>query len=174
MFRILKILAGFCGALLLIFTVQVAIVYLLPFPLNLVNVTLLSFLWFVIYRDYPGALWLALVLTITTDLFSSLPFGLITAAMISAIITARWVFGFFSNFSWYNIFFLGVLGIFFYKIFTYAFLLMIYFFVKKIDLIQLPNLVSLLTEIIINALAFLAAYVISLIFTKRKIIYHSL
>ncbi len=174
MLQTLRTLAKLFGALLMIFLAQITAVYLLPFPFNRINIALLTFLWLIVYRNNLSALWLALIISLTTDLFSSLPFGLTALAMISTIVVTRRIFEIFSNFSWYNIFFLGALGIFFYEIFSYALLLTIYFFYKKTDVLQLPNLTYFASEIFINALSLLIAYAISLLFTKRKITYHSL
>ena len=174
MLLVLKTLIKFCGALLLIILAQIVASYLLPSPFNQINLALLLFLWLVVYRGNLAALWLALFVSLANDLFSSLPFGLTAVAMIAAVLGAKRTFEIFPNFTWYNIFFLGAFGIFYYKIFSYLFLLSRYFIYKRTNVIQPPNLSNLTTEILLNALALLAAYAISLLFTKRKIAYHSL
>lgn len=159
---------------MIIFFSQILIVYLMPYPYNQINITILFLLWQVIYKGNRNYLWFAPIITLTTDLFSSMPFGLTTAVMIAAVTTVRKIFEFFSNFSWYNIFILALLGTFFYKFYSYLFLQIIYLFDKNAATVQLPGLTTLIIEILINALTLLIAYLAIQLFTKRKINYQSI
>ena len=171
MLSVIKYLAISAATLLIIFLAQVAAIYLLPFPFNQINVTLLSLLWLIIYRNNHGFIWLSPIIPIATDLFSSLPFGFAALIMIMTIICTRRIFEIFSNFSWYNIFILALIGIVLYKFFAYTTLWLIHFLFNEIEPAQLPNLISILSEIFINAFIFLIAYLLSRLFARRRIYY---
>lgn len=174
MIRILRSLIIFFGTLLFIFFSQIIVVYLFPYPFNQINVTLISVLWLAIYRNNLNAIWIALIISLTTNLFSSLPFGVIAIAMIIAIVAARRVFEIFSNFSWYSVFFIALFGVFFYKIITYGILFVINLSFKKVDLIQSPELIATTVELAVNSVAFLSIYALSLLIVKRKRVYYSI
>lgn len=174
MFHYLRRSIFFLLALALIFVAHTAVSYLLPFPFNQINVAFLSLMWLVVYRNDSHMLWLALGITILIDVFSSSPFGLLSASVIIALVSVRRLFFVvFTNYSWYNVLLLGLVGYVFYKIMIYLSFIILAIFTRSFTSITLPNPYASFFEIGVNAAVFLCIYAVASLAAPRKRYYQT-
>lgn len=169
MFRFIKTTTILLFWIIGIFALQVLITYFFSIPFNQINVVLLFLTWLIPYKKSYNMLWLALFLSLITELFSSHPFGLITSSNLLSLIFVRYIFSFlFTNFSWYSMLLLGFLTILLQKVIMFC---LIYFFTifNKIHFnLQRPDLISVTLECLVNAFALLTVYLISSLFIKKR------
>lgn len=152
----------------LIFFVHTLLIYLLPYPVNRLNFLFIILLWLIIYKNDPLILWVALPLSFSTELFSSAPFGLSTAALLFSLFLEHWLLlNIFTNHSWYIALLCG-----FTALLSYRILFLIFMsgaaLLKITDYsLQWSILPDLLMEGAINACALTALYLASRSFSKR-------
>lgn len=112
------------NAVLVIFfsIVQTNLLVSLPWPWNFFNLILSIVIFVTVVLSYHRGLWFALFSGLIIDLFSFLPFGTMTLAMLLTVIIINNLFNnFFTNRSLYSLIILGFLG----NIVYFAFLLFI-------------------------------------------------
>lgn len=162
-------LVGLFGVL----SLHVATNYLLPYPFREINVIFLFLLWNVVFRDKQNYLWLGFALSLVTELFTSLPFGVTTFSVIVSILIVQRIFQvIFTNYSWYSIFLLAIIGIIFLKLIAFSAYAISLMFQKQTTSIAMPNLYTFLIELILNAGVFLFTYAIYSLLAPRKRYYN--
>lgn len=146
-----------------IFLLQFIVPYLAPAPFRQLNILYIFFTWMIIYRNKINFYWVALILSILSELFSSYPFGISTlACLISLFIAHRLFFVVFANFSWYSIFLLGFLSGLLYKIIFY----LLFFSLLTIQHQTMMPLLSALYPSLYSALAGAAAILVIFLISK--------
>jgi len=101
------------NAILVIFfsMVQANFLTALPWPWNFFNLILSIAIFITVILNYHRGLWFALFSGLIIDLFSFLPFGTMTCAMLATVIVTNSLFNnFFTNRSLYSLIILGFLG----------------------------------------------------------------
>ncbi|MCX6782174.1 MAG: hypothetical protein NTW66_03615 [Candidatus Magasanikbacteria bacterium] len=153
--------------ILFIFTLHVAAANLFPFPLNRLNIILISAMWLLIFNKQNKIVFVFL-LSLISELFLSTPFGLNTAALLISAAALEWVLlNLLTNRFFTMVFLAGLFGTFLFKAsFFSIFLLMKIFGLAEISMNQ-SVLLSSLIEIVVNAGALTLIYIISLLFVKR-------
>lgn len=158
----------FIGGIFLIFFIHTLIIYLLPYPANRLNFLFIILLWMIINKNDPLILWIALPLSFSTEIFSSLPFGLSTAALLSSLFLEHWLLlNIFTNHSWHIVLLCGFTALLSYRILFLIF--MSGATLLKVTSYSLQwNLISdLFIEGLINACALTLLYIVSRSFSKR-------
>lgn len=111
-------------AFILIFT-HYAISYLLPWPLNNINIIFLAIIILIIGWESGASIWLSCLLHFFIELYSISPFGLILLPSAIGIVFAYWLYIFiFTNRSWTSALALVAIAIIVYRIlYTLAFIM---------------------------------------------------
>ncbi|MFA6105113.1 MAG: hypothetical protein WC725_00730 [Patescibacteria group bacterium] len=159
MYHLLKNLVEYVFLTVFLFIVQILISYILPYPFNQVNFIFIFFLWKVVYQDKLLYLWLIIPTYFIFSLFTSVSFGVLGLTIFCSIILAKQIFLiWFSTYSWYSFFLLGLVGF----SLNYAFLT---FFTALVPLLfgdrvsyQVSEIYYLLIEIFLNAACFFLFY----------------
>ncbi|OGH70343.1 MAG: hypothetical protein A2754_00230 [Candidatus Magasanikbacteria bacterium RIFCSPHIGHO2_01_FULL_47_8] len=121
---ILKVIATL-GGILAIFIAHSAVVNFLPFPINRINIVYMALLWLTVNKGTATVIWLALILSFLTELFSSTPFGVDMAALLMSLIFLNWfLLNIFTSHSWYTVFFSGLIGFICYRVLGLLFLVL--------------------------------------------------
>lgn len=109
----------------IITVLQVAVREFLPFPFNHINVIFLGLVWLVLFTNSTTVLWLVLPPALLLELFSPLPFGLNSFALVVGLCVSSWLLTvLFTNHSSSIAFLVGLIGMTVYRI---LFLLLIFF-----------------------------------------------
>ncbi len=117
------------NAILVIFfsMVQANFLTALPWPWNFFNLILSIAIFITVILNYYQGLWFALFSGLIIDLYSFLPFGTMTCAMLLTVIIVNSLFNnFFTNRSLYSLIILGFLGNVIYFIF-FLFINLVFF-----------------------------------------------
>lgn len=174
MFYYLRRSLLFFFGLAAIFVVHTMVNYLLPFPFNQINTAFLTLMWLVVYRNDSQMLWMALGVTFLMNIFSSSPFGLLSISVITALLAVRKLFFVvFTNYSWYNVLLLGLVGYIFYKTMLYLTFVCLSILNRSFTSIALPNVYASLFEIGVNAAVFLCIYAVASLITPKKRYYNA-
>lgn len=121
--------------IVLILALHIFIVNFLSFPFNHINIIASLFLLLLTVSTNKRVLWLALIISYFSELFSSVPFGIATAALLTSLLIINWFqMNILTNRSVYMIFLSAILGIALYRI-IFIFLLAAYNY-----FFNLPNL----------------------------------
>lgn len=165
--HLIKLLLALAG-IFFIFLVHTLLIYLLPYPANRLNFLFIILLWLIIYKNDPLILWLALPLSLTTELFSSLPFGLSTAALLIGLFLEHWLLlNIFTNHSWYIVLLCGFTALLSYRLLFLIFISGANLFKLTSYSFQWSLFSDLLVEGAINAGALTILYLLSRSFSKR-------
>jgi len=173
---ILKIISN---AVLVIFfsMVQTNLLVSLRWPWNFFNLILSIVIFITVILNYHRGLWFALFSGLIIDLFSFLPFGTMTAAMLLTVIIINGLFkNFFTNRSLYSLIILGFLGNIVYFVF-FLFINLVFFvfdITNNLDIFFTPaNLYGFLWQTIFNVslLAFLF-FVFNFVSKKLKSVFY--
>lgn len=158
----------FLGFVPLLFLLEIAVAYA-PAPLSRINVLFIFLTWMIVYRNNISFYWLALIISIFSEFFSSYPFGISTAAcLVSLFLARRLFFLVFANFNWYSIFILGFLSGLLYKIILFGLLFCI-LTVRHQSIISLSQAsYSTFFDAFIGAIALLVIFLLSRPFIKNK------
>jgi hypothetical protein len=70
---------------------QVSVREFLPFPFNHINIIFLSLVWLVLFTNSTSVLWLVLPPALLLELFSPLPFGLNSLALVIGLSVSSWL-----------------------------------------------------------------------------------
>lgn len=163
---VLKALLFLAGSFI-VFFLHVTLIYVLPYPASHLNFLFIILLWLIIYKDSPWILWAALALSFFTELFSSLPFGVSTAALLLSLFLEHWLLlNIFTNHSWYIVLLCGLTAIFTYRILFFIFLTIIALFKTTGYSFQWSLVPEALVEGAVNAIALTGIYLCSRIFSK--------
>lgn len=174
MFRIIKTAILLSLGLIGIFAFHTIVNYFFAFPLNKVNVVFLLLIWIISYKHHITMLWLALSLSFVMEMFSSLPFGITTAATITTLVFIRYIFSFlFTNFSWYSMFLLGFLSILLQKIISAGIIYFLSIFKKIEYTLQFPDPYLILLECAVNASLLMVIYLLLGILKQKRKYSHS-
>lgn len=163
-FKMLLLIA----AIFLVFLIHILFIYLLPYPANRINFLFIILLWLIIHKNDPLTLWLALPLSFATELFSSLPFGLSTAAILSSLFFEHWLLlNIFTNHSWYIALLCGFTALVSYRLLFFI-LVGAAVLLKATDYsLHWSVFPDLIIEGLINACALTALYLAGRLFSKR-------
>jgi hypothetical protein len=117
------------GVTLIILTaitlLQVGVREFLPFPFNHCNVIFVCLVWLLLFTNSTSVLWLAVPVTLLIELFSPLPFGLNSAALIIGLFaTSLLLVALFTNHSSSIAFVVSLVGMITYRV---VFLLLLFF-----------------------------------------------
>lgn len=174
MWKGIKFIFFFISALFGIFFLQSGVNYFLPYPFNQINSAYIILTWFYIYKNKTEWLWVALGTSVLMEIYSSHPFGVMTAAILLSLILVQFMFNvIFTNFSWINVFFLGFLIFIVHKMILIGILFMTNLFNKQVIKIEALDFYVWIMEAIINAMIFLIVYAIAKILAPKKIYYGS-
>ncbi len=103
--------------IVLILSAHIFIVNFLPFPFNQINIIFSSLLLFLTISPGKNSMWLALIISYFSELFSSIPFGIATAALLISLLIINWFqLNILTNRSLYMVFLSAILGIILYRI----------------------------------------------------------
>lgn len=117
--------------------------YILPFPLNTVNIIFASLMLFMLLSESGTIVWMAFFTHLCIELYSVSPFGVILFSSTISILFTYWLFQYFlSNRSWYSIVVLTFLSLFFYR-FISLFLIASISFLGKGDPLPWSNILAL-------------------------------
>jgi len=156
------------GGGFLIFLIHILFIYLSPYPINRLNFLFIILLWLVIYKNNPFVLWAALPLSFSAELFSSLPFGLSTAALLFSLFMEHWLLlNIFTNHSWYIVLLCGFTALISYRILFLTFISGAALFKMTDYSLQWNFFSDLLVEGLINAGALTSLYLFSRLFSRR-------
>lgn len=90
------------GTALCLVLVQMVLVYLLPWPLALINSTIIAITFFLIRFESGTIVWLAFLEYWFLDLYAVTPFGVVLLLGTMSTLGAFWLYQyFFTNQSWY-------------------------------------------------------------------------
>lgn len=163
----IKLLLSLVG-IFFIFFIHTFFIYLLPYPANRLNFLFIILLWLIIYKNDPSILWLALPLSLSTELFSSVPFGLSTAALLLSLFLEHWLLlNIFTNHSWYIVLLCGFTAIVSYRILFFLFIFIATLLRVMQYSFQWNILPDLLVEGSLNAGALMMLYLLSRVFIRR-------
>ena len=120
-------------SIFLILTANIFVVNFLPFPFNHINITFSLLLLILTSGSNKGIIWLGLVVSYFSELFSGSPFGVGMAATIIGLLVINWFqLNILTNRSAYMLFLSLLLGITLYRILFVMFLAANnYFFYKR-------------------------------------------
>jgi len=164
---ILKAIAAL-GGVLTIFIAHIAMVNFLPFPINRINLIYMALVWLVISKGTTSAIWLALVLSFLTEIFSSTPFGVNMAALILSLIFLDWfLLTIFTNHSWYMVFFSGLVGFISYRALGIIFLILAALMSHGAISLNYRLITDFLLEAALTSLALALTYLIASLFKNR-------
>lgn len=157
----------FISALFFVFFIHISIIYILPYPANHLNFLFIVLLWLIIYRNSSLILWVALPISFLTELFTSLPFGVATAAILLSLFLEHWLLlNIFTNHSWHIVLLSGLLAIFCYRVTLFILVLIIGIFGLVDYTSQWSALSEALIEGAVNAAALTLLYLVGRIFSK--------
>lgn len=163
-FKMLLLIA----AIFLVFLTHTLFIYLLPYPANRINFLFIILLWLIIHKNDPLILWLALPLSFATELFSSLPFGLSTAALLFSLFLEHWLLlNIFTNHSWYIVLLSGFTALVSYRILFFILVGTAVLFKATDYSLRWSILPDLIVEGLINACALTLLYLASRLFSRR-------
>ncbi len=151
----------------IIIVLQISVREFLPFPFNHINILFLSLIWLILFTNSTSVLWVVLPPTILLELFSPLPFGLNSIALVTGLCVSSWLLlALFTNHSSAIAFLVGLIGMVVYRI---LFLLLTFFATFfKYQLVFSGNVaLEWLAEIILTNIFLVVAYFISQRFFKR-------
>lgn len=109
--------------LVLILTVHIFIINFLPYPFNHINIIFTIFLLIITVSTNNRVIWLILITAYFSELLSSIPFGISTAALLLSLLIINWFqCNILTNRSVYMIFLSAILGIILYRVLFVIFL----------------------------------------------------
>jgi|GEM_PF-4153795 hypothetical protein len=163
-----KLFGWIIFSILGIFLLHILIAYLSPFPFNQINVTILFLIWEYVYRAKTNTLWIACGLALLIELFSGLPFGFTTLAILTTLVTTRTFFSIiFTDFSWVTIFLLGVFATLIIDCYLYLFTSSLHIF-NGDTLPLFTNLFDAVIKLFVNGSVLLIVYTILKFFKSPK------
>ena len=152
---------------LLIFALHVAAANLLPYPLNRINVILISAMWLLIFNRENKIVYI-FALSLISELFLSTPFGLNTFAILIACAALEWILlNILTNRFFFMVFLAGLIGAFLFKASFFALFFALKIFGLAAMTMNQTVIINALIELLINAAALMIIYLISLLFVKR-------
>ncbi len=141
--------------------VQVSFLSTWLFPINSLNLILSLIIFVTVIVSYKKGLWWAFGLGIFLELYSALPFGIISLSLFFVVILVNFLFSnIFTNRSFYSLLILGLIGTIFYNLiifFLYLILLVTNFDVSFfnfnfwIDFIWQPILNAIILSVVFFA-----------------------
>lgn len=169
MYRFLKNAAVYVFWILFLFFLQIIVSYILPYPFDQIDPIFIFFLWKVVYRNSLQFLWLVVPIYFILNLFTSLSFGITGIAVFCSIILVRQIFLiWFSAYSWYNIFLLGLVGFILNSLFMIIFTVIIPLLTARRTSYELGEVYTILVEIFLNAAVFFLYYGIYNVVRPKK------
>lgn len=167
----MKSLAKILGLILgvvVIFIIHLVVINLFPYPFNHVNTVFLCLLWLVIFSGQTKILWLALPLAFLLELFSPVPFGVITLALIISLSVISWfLFNIFTNRSPYIVFLSAFLGLLLYRLLFALILYLLNLFKGGYPLLLPEILFNIFLEIILTSGVLTFGYWLTTLFIRR-------
>lgn len=154
--------------LLALLILQLAVIPALPDPLNELKIIFIVIVFCSLAYSFPFAIFYVFALTPILDLYSALPFGVITAIFLFVIFLLKEIFEkLFTNKSYYSMIVISGIGLALLKIFALASKSLLYFFTNK-DMAQIGRMLA----IELDGLALY--FVLNLLFvTALFIIFHA-
>lgn len=154
--------------MIVIFIVHLLVINLFPYPFNHINTVFLCLFWLVIFSGQSKILWLALPLAFLLELFSPVPFGVITAALILSLAIIGWfLFNIFTNRSLYIVFLSAFLGLLLYRLLFVLILYILNLFKGGYQLLLPEILLNIFLEIILTAGVLTFFYFLTTLFIRR-------
>lgn len=118
--------------LLLLVIFHFFISYLLPFPLNAVNILFAALVLSMMWSESGSVVWMAFFMHFLIELYSVSLFGLILLSSTLSILLTFWFLKyFFTNRSWYSALFLTFIALSLYRSFFLFFLTAVNFFTNR-------------------------------------------
>ena len=154
--------------ILAILTVHIFVVNFLPFPFNHINIIVSLLLLLLSVTSNKKALWLALVISYFSELFSSIPFGIGAAAIILSLVIINWFqLNILTNRSVSMVFFSALFGITLYRTLFVIFLTANNYFFNKGILPYKEIMADAGWEILFSSLALFLFYLVGAKLLKR-------
>ena len=154
--------------ILLIIVANIFVVNFLPFPFNYINITFSLLLLFLTVGSNKKIIWLGLIVSYFSELFSGSPFGIGMAATIISLLVINWFqLNILTNRSGYIVFLSLVLGITLYRTLFVIFLAINNYFFNQQTLAYKEIIVDAGWEIFLSSVVLFLIYLISSKFLKR-------
>ena len=156
--------------ILLILVAHIFVVNFLPFPFDHINIIFSSLLLMLTVTSDKKVIWLALVISYFSELFSSIPFGVGTAALIASLLIINWFqLNILTNRSVYMVFLSALLGLSAYRFLFVLFLTANNYFFNQGALPYKEIAANAGWEILLSSLAVFLFYIVgSQFLSKRK------
>lgn len=156
---------------LTIFSILIAhifVVNFLPFPFSSINITFSLLLLFLTFRSDKKVIWLGLIVSYFSELFSGSPFGIGIAATIISLLAINWFqLNILTNRSGYMVFLSLLLGITLYRILFVVFLAISRYFLHQETLSYKEIIVDAGWEILLSSVVLFLLQLIGSKFIKR-------
>ena len=156
---------------LTIFSILIAhifVVNFLPFPFSSINITFSLLLLFLTARSDKKVIWLGLIVSYFSELFSGSPFGIGIAATIISLLAINWFqLNILTNRSGYMVFLSLLLGITIYRILFVVFLAISRYFLHQETLSYKEIIVDASWEILLSSVVLFLLQLIGSKFIKR-------
>lgn len=141
-----------------ILVAQIFVINFLPFPFDHINVIILSLLWLIILSNKPATIWLILLLSWLTELFSATPFGVDLIALMATLLITSWLLTHvLTNRSIYLAFLLALLGLVIYRSIFFILLICLNF-LKPSFVLNKEIIIAVTWEIILTGAASCVLY----------------
>ncbi|MEK7131308.1 MAG: hypothetical protein AAB797_01050 [Patescibacteria group bacterium] len=152
----------------LILVAQIFVVNFLPFPFNHINITFSLLLLFLTISSDKKIIWLGLIISYFSELFSGAPFGIGMAATIISLLIINWFqLNILTNRSGYMIFLSLLLGIALYRILFVMFLAVNKYFFHQKSLSYKEIIATAGWEILLSSVVVFVLYFLYRTFLKR-------
>lgn len=154
--------------ILTILTSNIFVINFLPFPLNHINITFSLLLLLVTTGYDKKIIWLVLIVSYLSELFSGAPFGIGVAVTIISLLAINWFqLNILTNRSWYMIFLSLLFGITLHRITFVLFLIISNYFSHRSTLPYKEIMADAGWEILLSSVVIFILYYISSKFLKR-------
>lgn len=154
--------------ILLIIVANIFVVNFLPFPFNYINITFSLLLLFLTVGTDKKIIWLGLIVSYFSELFSGSPFGIGMAATIISLLIINWFqLNILTNKSGYMVFLSLLLGLALYRTLFVLFLTINNYFFNQKPLSYKEILADAGWEIFLSSVVLFLLYFIGSKFLKR-------
>ncbi len=154
--------------ILLILVAHIFVINFLPFPFNYINITFSLLLLFLTNSSNKKIIWLGLIVSYFSELFSGSPFGIGMAATIISLLVINWFqLNILTNRSGYMVFLSLLLGITLYRILFVLFLATNNYFLHQKALPYKEVIANAGWEILLSSVVLFLLHLIGSKFLKR-------
>jgi hypothetical protein len=157
----------FCIYIVFILVAHIFIINFLPYPFNHINFIFTISLLLITVSSDTKMLWLILIVSYCSELFSSMPFGVSTASLLISLLIINWFqLNILTNRSVYMIFLSAILGITLYRIVFIVLLTTHNYFLNLGALPYAEIIVETGWEILLSSLVLFILYAVNAKFIK--------